>query len=209
MEILATEVQRSSEQNTYPSALLEHQPSQTMCSSRDIARRTTDESLIHNGDLEKVFRERPRLKIVIVRLADPPQEAHWSRPAEFKLQHAEHETFGLEDLVDSVAPINHVYNFLHGRAVNLFVLGGDEYCSCTNQLQLSQGDDLARQEAIDVIDTEIERFWEKIEPMVNLNYPVHQYCAHRPLYLCLVVHVVRVWQHLDLLYLVSMISVPV
>lgn len=204
----AAEVQRSSEQDTYPNALLEHQPGQTMCSSRDKARWTTDESLIHNSDLEEVLCERPRLKIVIVGLADPPQEAHWSRPAKFELQHAEHETFRLENLVASVAAINHVYNLLHGRAIDLFVLGGDEYCSGADQLQLSQGDDLARQEAVDVVDTEIERFWEKIEAMVHLNYPVHQYCTHRPLYLCLVVHIVRIWQHLDLLYTVSMIQVP-
>lgn len=169
-----------------------------MSASRDVARRRTHEALVHDGDLQEVLGQRARLQIVIIGLADATQEAHRARPAQLKLQHAEHEALRLEDLVDRVATVDHVDDLTHRRAVDLLVLGGHEDGRGADELQLAERDDLAREEAIDVVDAQEEGLWEEREAMVDLDEPVHEHGAHRPLDLGLVVHVVGVGQHLDL-----------
>ena len=153
---------------------------------------TPDEPLVHDSHLEKVLRQRARLEIIVVRLADPAQETHRSGPAEVKLEHTEHEALRFQNLLGRVAAVDHVLNLLDGRAVDLLVLGRDEDGGCADELQLAEGDDLAGEEAIDVVDGEEEGFGEETEAVVHLDEPVHQDGAHRPLNLDLVVHVVWV-----------------
>lgn len=149
-----------------------------MSTRGNIARWASDKSLIHDGHLQKILGEGSSLQIVVVGLADSSKEAHRTRPAKLKLEHAEHEAFSLEDLIHSVATIDHVNDFVDGRAVDLFILGSDEDCSGSNQLKLTQGNDLARKESINVVDTEKECLRKEREAMVNLNQPIHQNRAH-------------------------------
>ena len=159
---------------------------------RGEARRAADEALVHDGHLEKVLCERARLEVVVVRLADPAQKAHRAGPAEVELEHAEHEALGLEDLVGGVAAVDHVLNLLHGRAVDFLILGRHKDGRRAHELQLAERDDLAGEEAVDVVDAEKERLRQQVEAVVHLHEPVHEHGAHRPLDLNLVFHVVRV-----------------
>ncbi len=77
------------------------------------ARQTADEALVHDGNLKEVLGKRSRLQVIVIRLANSPQEAHWTGPSELELEHAKHEAFGLEDLIDRVAAIDHVNNLLN------------------------------------------------------------------------------------------------
>jgi len=156
------------------------------------AGRTADETLIHEGDLEEVFRQGSCLEVVVVSFADTTQERHWPRPSELELQHAKHETLSLEDLFDGVATVDHVNNLLNRRAVYFFVLRRDEQSSGTDQLKFAEGDDLAGQESVDEVRAEKESFWQKPEAVMNLDKPIHEDGAHGPLNLSLTFHVVRV-----------------
>lgn len=95
---------------------------------------TANKALIHDGNFEEVFGQCSCLKIVVVGFTDPPEEAHGTGPAKLELQHAEHEPFGFEDFIDGVTTVNHVDDFLHRRAVDLFVLGCHEDGCRSNQL---------------------------------------------------------------------------
>ena len=171
--------------------------------SRKVAGRAAHEALVHDGDLQEVFGQSAGLQVVVVRLADAAKEAHGPGPPQLKVQHAQHEALGLENLVDAVARIHHVDDLLNRRTVDLFVFGGDEESGGANELKLSEGDDLDREEAIDVVDGEEQSLGEEAEPVVDLNQPVHEDRAHRPLNLGLVVHVVGVGEHLGLRWEVS------
>ena len=159
---------------------------------------TTDKTFVHDGDFEKVLCQRPALEVIVVCLTDSSQKAHRAGPTQLELQHAEHEALGLEDLVNGIAAINHVDDLLNGRAVDLFILGGDEDRGSSYKLEFAKRDDFAGQEAVNVVDAEEERFRQKTKSVVNLHEPVHENCAHGPLDLSLVVHIVRVRRHLDL-----------
>src|ERR1700722_1935416 len=101
------------------------------------ARRTANKTFIHDRYFEKVFGERPGLQVVIVCLADAAQETHWAWPAKLELEHGEHESFCLQNLIDSVAPIDHVYDLLNRRAVDLLILSSYENSCCSDKLQFA------------------------------------------------------------------------
>lgn len=129
-----------------------------MSASSNIARWASNESLIHNGNLQEILCQGSSLQIIIIGLADASEKAHGSRPAKLELQHAEHEAFGLQNLIDCIASIDHVNNLINRRAVDLLIFRSDKDCSGPDQLELAQGDYLARQESINVVDTEKQCF---------------------------------------------------
>ena len=98
--------------DTYPETFPEHQSGKTMRSSGSVTWYAPDESFIHNGYLKEVFGKRSGLKIVVIGLADAAEEAHWAREAQFEMQHAQHESLCLKDLIDVVTAINHVHDLL-------------------------------------------------------------------------------------------------
>ena len=154
---------------TDPIALFEHHPSETVRPRRCKTWWTADEALVHDRDLEKVLSQRSGLKVVVIGLADPSEEAHGARPSEFELEHAEHEAFGLEDLIHGVAAIDHVDDLLHGWTVDLLVLGRDEDGSGTDELQLAERHDFAGEKAVNVVDTEVQRLWQESKAVVDLH----------------------------------------
>lgn len=154
---------------TDPIALFEHHPSKTVGSSRCETRWTTDKSFVHDGNFKKVLGQCSSFKIVVIGLADPPEEAHWARPPEFELKHAEHEAFGLEDLIHGVAAIDHVYNLLDGWTIDFFVLGRNKDSSGTNKLQLAKRYNFAREEAVNVVDTKEQGLWQECKAVVDLH----------------------------------------
>lgn len=135
-----------------PLALVEHQASQAVRTSGSEARVAANEAFVANGNLQEVFGKSPGFEIIVVGLADTSEEAHRSRPAKAVSKDTEHEALGLEDLFLGVAVVDHVNNLLDGRAVDLFILGSKEESSGANQLELSHGNHLGRQEAVNVID---------------------------------------------------------
>ena len=141
-------------ENAYPVTLLQHGTGEAVGTGSNIAGWATDEALIHNSYLQEILRQGSGLQIIIVRLANASKETHRSRPSELKLQHAKHEAFGLQNLIDGVTSIHHVDDLVYGRTIDLFVLGSNEYSGGANQLELAQRDNLAGQEAVDVVDTE-------------------------------------------------------
>lgn len=162
------------------------------------ARRAADKALVHDGYFQEVLSQRARLVVVVVRLAYPAQEAHRARPSQLEPQHAQHEALRLEDLLYSVASIHHIHNFLDGWAVDLLILGRDENRSGPDQLQLTQRDNLARQESVDAIDAQEQSLREEGEAIVHLDQPIHEHRPHRPLDFGLVVHVMRIGKHPEL-----------
>lgn len=169
-----------------------------MSATSDIARWASDKSFIHDGNLQEVLRQCTSLQIIVISLADSTEEAHRTRPSKLELKHAKHVSFSLQDLINRITSINHVYNLLDRWAIDLFVLGSNKDGSGTNQLKLTQGDDLAGEKSVDVVDTQEECFGEESESVMNLNQPIHKDGAHRPLDLGLVIHVVWVRKHADL-----------
>lgn len=144
----------------------------------DVAGRRGDETLIHEGHLEEVLGQRPCLQIVVVGLANASQEAHGAGPTEVEVEHGQHKAFSLQDVVNGVPAVYHVDDLLNRGAVNLLVLGGNEKCRGTHELQLAQRDDLDREEPVDVVGREKQRLGEETKAAVNLNHPVHQYSPH-------------------------------
>ncbi len=57
---------------TYPIAFPQHHSRKAVGTGSDETWRATDKALIHDGDFQEVFRQRPGLEVIIVRLADPP-----------------------------------------------------------------------------------------------------------------------------------------
>lgn len=123
------------------------------------------------------------------------------------MEHAKHEALCLQDLVNRISTVHHVDNFLDRRTVNLFILGGDEDSSRADQLQLAQGYNFARQESINVVDTKEQSLGQKVEPMMDLDNPIHKDGSHGPLDLRLIVHVMSIGQHFDLEDCVSKIVI--
>jgi hypothetical protein len=102
------------------------------------ASRATNEALVHDGNLQKVLGKRASFKIIVVSFTDSAQEAHGPRPAQLKLEHAQHEPFGFEDLIDRVASIDHINDLLHRWAIDLLVFSSNENSSRAYKLQFSK-----------------------------------------------------------------------
>lgn len=77
------------------------------------ARRRRNKSLVHNRKLQKVLGKGSRVQVIVIRFADPAQEAHGAGPSQFKVEHAEHKALRLENLFGGVAIVHHVDNLLH------------------------------------------------------------------------------------------------
>ncbi len=163
---------------TYPSALSEHQASKTMRCGGSETRWAPQELLVHDCHFQEVLCQRPCFEIVVVCLANSAQEAHRSWPAEFKLKHGKHESLCLEDLVNRVSTIDHVDDLLHGRTIDLLILGSNEDSCCPDQLQFAKRNNLAGQKTVDVVDGEEQSFRQKVEPMMNLDEPIHEDSPH-------------------------------
>lgn len=189
---------RQVQSRTYPRTLSQHQARKAVGTGGDEARGATDITLVHDGDFQEILSKRTSLQVVVISLADLAQETHRARPSQLKLEHAQHEALSLEDLVHAIPAIHHVDDLLDRRTVDLFVLGSDEDCSGSHKLELAQRDNLARKEAINVVDTQEERLGEKREAMVHLHQPIHENRPHGPLDLRLIVHVMSIRQHFNL-----------
>lgn len=169
-----------------------------MSTGGEEAWRAGDKAFIHDGDLEEILGQSTGLQVVVISLADASEEAHRPGPAELKLKHGEHEALCLENLLCAVSSVDHVHDFVNRWAVDLFVLGSNEQRSSANQLKLAQRDDLIGEEAIDVVLSQEQCLREKVEPLMNLDEPVHEDGAHGPLDLGLLIHVVAIRKKLDL-----------
>lgn len=99
-------------------------------------------SFIHNSEFEKVFGQCAGVQIVVIGFTNSAQEAHWAGPAELKVEHTKHEALSLQNFFRGVAIVNHEDDFVHRRAINFLVLGGNEQCCGADQLQFSDRDDL-------------------------------------------------------------------
>lgn len=157
---------------TYPVSS-EEQACQAVCTSSEEARRATNKPLIHNSDLQKILSQSPNLQVVVICLADPPQETHGTRVTQLKSEHIEHQSFCFNDPRGAISTANHVFNLLNRWTVDFFELGGNKHRRCTHELQPIQRDDLARKEAVNVVDTEVEGFRQERESIVDLHHPVH------------------------------------
>ena len=164
-----------------------------MSGSSKEARWAAHEALVHDGNFEEVLCKSTGLNVVVVSFADTAQEAHRAWEAKLKLEHAQHVALSLQDLVLRVAVVDHVDDLADRGTVDLLILGSNEDGSSTNKLQLAERDHLAREESVNVVDAEIQGLRKKSKAQVDLDEPVHEDRAHRPLNLSLVVHVVRVW----------------
>lgn len=133
----------NAEEISYPVPFLQHHPGQTVRASSSEAGWAPQEAFVHDCNLQEVFRQGSSLEVVVVGLADTSQETHWTWPTQLELQHAEHEAFGLEDLIDGVPTIDHVNDLLDRRTIDLFVLGSDEDGSGANELQFTERHNLA------------------------------------------------------------------
>lgn len=149
-----------------------------MRASRQEARGRGYEPLVHDGELKEVLGQCSRLQVVVVGLAHASQEAHRTGPTELEAQHAQHKTLRLQNLLARVSVVHHVHYLLERWAVNLFVLGGDEDCCGADKLQLSYGDNLGRQESVDVVDGQEQSLGQEAESVVHLNQPVHENRSH-------------------------------
>lgn len=162
------------------------------------AGRAAEKTLVHEGDLEKVFGQSARVEIVVISFADATEERHWTRPPELELQHAKHEPLRLEDFLNRVSAVDHVNNLLDRRAVDLFVFRGDEQCGGTDELKFAERNDLGGQETIDEVGAQEKSLGKKAESLMNLDEPIHENCTHRPLDFSLGFHVVAAGGQLDL-----------
>lgn len=149
-----------------------------MRSSSQEARNASDEPLIHEGDLQEVLCQCAGLDIVVVSLADAAEETHGTWPSEFKLEHGEHEALSLQDLLDRIASVDHVCDFLDGWTVDLLVLGSDIDSCGSDELELSQGDNLDGEKSVDAVDGQEERFREQREARVDLGNPIDENRSH-------------------------------
>lgn len=183
---------------TYPVSLVEHLTGQAVSSGSGKAGRGGHKALVHDGELEEVLGDSTSLQVVLISLADAAKKAHRARPSEIEVEDGEHEALGLQNFVNGVAAIDHVDNLLDGRRSDLFILGSDKDGSSTDQLQLSEGDDLVGEEPVNVVDAEKQGLREQSKAEVHLDQPVHQHRSHRPLDLGLVGHVVGHRQHSNL-----------
>lgn len=183
-----------------PITLAQHHTGQAVGTGSGEAGGAVQESLVTDGDLQEVLGQSSGLEVVVISLADASQEAHWTGPAQFELQHTEHKALSLEDFILRVTVVDHVHDLLDGRAVDFLILGSKEESSSTDQLELAHGDDLDRQEAVNVVDSEEQGLRQELETMVDLDNPVYQNGAHGPLDVLLELHVVSVGAHTFLWY---------
>jgi hypothetical protein len=102
------------------------------------ARRCGNEAFIHDGQLQEVLGDSTGLQIIIVGLANASEETQRTRPAEVIVENVQHESFRLQDLVHSIASIDHVVDLRDGGSLYLFILGGNVNSSSTDQLQFSE-----------------------------------------------------------------------
>lgn len=107
-----------------------------MSTSSDVAGRACNKALIHESYLKEILGEGTRLQIIVIRLANPSQETHGSRPAQLKVKHTKHEPLGLKNFVDRVATVNHVYYLLNRGTIDLFVFSCNKDSGCADKLEL-------------------------------------------------------------------------
>lgn len=149
-----------------------------MATSSDEAWRKTNEALIHDGEFDEVLGNSSGHEVILIGLADSAQEAQGTRRTESEVEHSKHVALCLENLILRVTVLNHVLEFMDGRANDFFILGSAVESCDTNQLKLSQRDSLYLKEAVDAIDQKVEGLWKESETAVDLNNPIQEDRAH-------------------------------
>lgn len=163
---------------TYPLALHEELASQANGTCSGEAWWNGGKAVIHELNLKKVLGHGANLDVIVVSLANAAKEGHWTRELHLPLELTEHEALSLEDLIGTVGIIDHVDNLWNSWRVDLLNLGSEQDGSGTDELKLAEGDNLAGEEAVDVVDAQIQSLWEHVESGMDLNEPIHEDTAH-------------------------------
>lgn len=142
--------------------------------------------------LHQILGDGPCLDIVLISLADPPEEVDRVGVAQIPIQRFQNIAFGLEDLRLGVGGIGAVEEVGSRRGNDLLHLRGNEHARNPNELQLDEGDNAGGKETIYDVNAEEKCFREKTESRVNLNKPVGQNAPHLPREIFLHLHIVRI-----------------
>lgn len=88
---------------------------------------------------------------------------------DFELQCLQHYSLALQNLLLRIALVRHEDELFDGRGENLLVLRSDEHRCHADELQLEDGDNPLRQEAIDNVDSDPQRFWKHVISQMHLQ----------------------------------------
>lgn len=76
--------------------------------------------------------------------------------SEVELQRDDHRALHSQDVVCCVGSCGHIDKLLDLRGIDLLVLGGQEHGSAADKLQARARNDLALEEPVDEVDTQVE-----------------------------------------------------
>jgi hypothetical protein len=159
----------------------EHPTSEVHPNSGDHTRFSPKESVVEQRNLHEELAQRPRLKVVIVGLGDPPHpRVRAAVTRDVELEALEDNPLATKDLVATVSALGHVNEFLDGGSHDLLVLGGDEHGGDTDELELDKRDDAVREETVDEVDGDPEGFGEHVVTHVDLEEPIDERRSHGP-----------------------------
>ena len=131
-------------------------------------------------DFQKVLRHRPNLNVIVIGLADPPQEVDRARVTQVPLKGLQDVSLGLKNLRLGVRSVGTVEEVRRTRGHDFFDLRSDEHAGDAHKLKFGEGNDTMGKKSVDDIDTKEKGFGEKTETRVNLDQPVSQDAAHFP-----------------------------
>mgnify|MGYP007051636791 CR=1 FL=1 len=118
--------------------------------------------------------------------------------AEIPVESLENIPLSLEDLRLGVRRVCHRKEVADTGGDDFFRLCSDEEASDTNKLELGEGYDARRKEAVDDVDAEEERLGKQPETDMHLDEPVGEDAPHLPGELLLTFHVVGIGHRGDL-----------
>ena len=110
------------------------------------------------ADFQQVLADGSRFDVVVVGLADTTKEVHWIGERQIPVDGFEHVSLCKQNLGLGVRGVGTVKEVGHGGRNNFLDLRGDEEAGDADELQLGEGDYSRRQEAVNNIYTQEERF---------------------------------------------------
>ena len=84
---------------TYPGLVIKNKTCEPNCNSSQKRRGCGEKSPLQTCDLDQILGDGPSLDIIPISLAEPSQKVDWVRVAQVPLEHLEHVSLPLEDLI--------------------------------------------------------------------------------------------------------------
>mmetsp|Transcript_22915 Transcript_22915/g.54843 ORF Transcript_22915/g.54843 Transcript_22915/m.54843 type:complete len:278 (+) Transcript_22915:282-1115(+) len=164
------------------------------CGGGDLRGSVLEERVLLERQLAQVLAKRLGRSVALAslcRLHEAVQEALGGGDGQLEVQSVQDDGLHGHDLFPLVRIVRDVDKLVDGRWMNFLVFGGNQHASDAHELQLAAGDWYVREEAVDVVDGQVQRLRDESVLLRHLHQPVDQNSSHLGVDVALVLH--EVW----------------